>query len=161
DLTSDHPMALAYARQIADRRRVVDGNSAMSRLYAIETGYSPTGVSADHRIAARPSVVEPTAAALLAAVTAPGPDLPPGASALGRARGAAASRASLGSGDRAQLIAAMARDLLRAAGRSVVAVGERQPPEVHAIAAAINAALGNLGRTVRFTEPSVFEAGQP
>jgi molybdopterin-containing oxidoreductase family iron-sulfur binding subunit len=43
----------------------------------------------------------------------------------------------------------------------VVAVGDRQPPVVHAVAAAINAALGNLGRTVWFTEPAVFEAGEP
>jgi molybdopterin-containing oxidoreductase family iron-sulfur binding subunit len=164
DLTSDHPMALAYARQIADRRRVVDGSSAMSRLYAIETGYSPTGVLADHRLAVRPSEVARIAAELLAAVAAQGRDLPAGAAALGRALGAAASPASPrspASGDRARLVAVMARDLSRAAGRSVVAAGERQPPQVHAIAQAINAALGNLGRTVRFTEPSVFEAGQP
>ena len=161
NLTCDHPMALAYARQIADRRRVVDGSSAMSRLYAIETGYSPTGVIADHRLAVRPSEVERIAAELLAAVIAQGRDLPAGAAALGRALGADAPPPPPALGDRARLVAAMARDLSRAAGRSVVAVGERQPPQVHAIAQAINAVLGNLGRTVRFTEPSVFEAGQP
>ena len=161
DLVADHPMALAHARQIADRRRVVDGHSAMSRLYAVESGYSPTGVIADHRLRVRPSEVERNAVALRAAVTAQGrPGARPAAldAALAAAR---ARRAPDGPARDAATIAAMARDLGRAAGRSVVAVGDRQPPVVHAIAAAINAALGNLGRTVWFTEPVVYEAGQP
>src|SRR5262249_54004259 len=72
DLTSDHPMALAYARQISDRRRVVDGGSAMSRLYAVESSYTSTGVIADHRLRARPSEIERIAVELLAAVHAQG-----------------------------------------------------------------------------------------
>jgi molybdopterin-containing oxidoreductase family iron-sulfur binding subunit len=152
DLVADHPMALAYARRISDRRRVVDGGSAMSRLYAVEASYTAMGVIADHRLRVRPSEIERIAALLLAAVARPG--------APGAPVPAAAGLAGRPAGAHARWIEEVARDLRRAAGRSVVTAGERQPPVVHAIAAAINAALGNLGRTVWFTEPAVFEGGQ-
>ena len=48
---------------------------------------------------------------------------------------------------------AVANDLLRTRGRCVVAVGEDQPPEVQATGYAINAALGNLGKTLSFVTP--------
>jgi len=38
-------------------------------------------------------------------------------------------------------------------GRSIVIAGQDQPASVHALAHAINDALGNLGRTVRLAEP--------
>ena len=38
-------------------------------------------------------------------------------------------------------------------GKSLVVAGEFQPAEVHALAHAINAALGNVGTTVYYTEP--------
>ena len=48
---------------------------------------------------------------------------------------------------------AVANDLMRMRGRCVVAVGEDQPPEVQATVYAINAALGNLGKTLSFVAP--------
>ncbi|HEY0481142.1 MAG TPA: 4Fe-4S dicluster domain-containing protein [Kofleriaceae bacterium] len=152
DLVGDHPMASAYARQIADRRRVVDGGSAMNRLYAIEAGYTPTGVMADHRMRVRGSQIARIAAELLAELQRGGVPAP---AAAGRFAQLTAPP------DRARWIAAIARDLARVPGRSVVAAGERQPPAVHATVAAINALLGNAGRTVGYTAPVVFEAGGP
>ncbi|HEY0193962.1 MAG TPA: twin-arginine translocation signal domain-containing protein, partial [Kofleriaceae bacterium] len=157
DLAATHPMAPAYARQLADGRRVVTARSAMSRLYVAEPGYTATGVIADHRLAVRGSQIERVARELFAAVL--------GQSAM---RGAAtelpsAARARLASApaaaERAPWIAAAAADLAAAAGHSIVVAGERQPPVVHAIAAALNAVLGN--RAVSYTDPVVFEAGQP
>ena len=152
DLVGDHPMALAYTRQISDRRRVIDGGSSMNRLYAIESAYTTTGTIADHRLRVRSSEIERVAVELLAELIQQGRSLPgaPAPSTLRRA-----------SGDRARWIAAIARDLVRTAGRSVVVAGERQPAVVHATVAAINVALGNFGHTVAVTEPVVFEAGQP
>jgi Fe-S-cluster-containing dehydrogenase component len=155
DLVADHPMALAYARQISDRRRVVDGSSAMNRLYAVEASYSPMGVIADHRLAVAGSQIARVAIELCAAVIGAGAGGP-----LAEHLGGQLAGRTLGS-ERAHWIGAAAGDLVRAAGRSVVAVGERQPPVVHAIAAAINSALGSIGRTVAYSEPVVFEAGQP
>ncbi|HEX2692230.1 MAG TPA: hypothetical protein VHN14_36725, partial [Kofleriaceae bacterium] len=163
DLVADHPMALAYARQISDRRRVVDGSSPMSRLYAIEASFTATGVVADHRLRVRASEIERVAIELVAAVIAEGranARVPAAAAALDAGLAATLALRPAAS-ERAPWITAIARDLWRAQGRSVVAAGERQPPLVHAIAAAINVVLGNVGSTVGFSEPVLFEAGQP
>ena len=161
DLVADHPMALAYARQISDRRRVVDGGSAMSRLYVAEAAYTPMGVIADHRLAVAGSQVARVGVELCTALARSGAAAPLAHLAGALAGGADRSPDRSAASDRSQWIAAAAADLVRAAGRSVVAAGERQPPVVHAIAAAINSALGNVGRTVGYSEPVVFEAGQP
>src|SRR5262249_50331836 len=63
--------------------------------------------------------------------------------------------------ERARWITAAAADLVRAAGRSVVVAGERQPPAIHAIAAAINGALGSAGPIVGYSQPVAFEGGRP
>lgn len=47
----------------------------------------------------------------------------------------------------------MAKDLLANRGKSIVVAGGNQPPVVHALAHAMNAALGNVGTTVTYTEP--------
>ncbi|HEX5431311.1 MAG TPA: 4Fe-4S dicluster domain-containing protein, partial [Bryobacteraceae bacterium] len=47
----------------------------------------------------------------------------------------------------------LSRDLLAHRGRSAILVGENQPAAVHALAHAMNAALGNVGNTVIYTEP--------
>jgi molybdopterin-containing oxidoreductase family iron-sulfur binding subunit len=53
-------------------------------------------------------------------------------------------------GDAASIIA---NDLQRNKGAAVVVVGDHQSPEVHALAHAMNAALGATGNTVLYTEP--------
>ncbi len=50
-------------------------------------------------------------------------------------------------------ISALARDLKQHPGATLVVVGDQQPPVVHALAHAINQALGNVGKTVFFTQP--------
>ena len=50
-------------------------------------------------------------------------------------------------------IAPLAADLKAANGACVVIAGERQPAAVHAIAHAINQALGAAGVTVSYTDP--------
>ena len=46
----------------------------------------------------------------------------------------------------------LVKDLQAARGRSLVIAGEGQPPAVHALAHAMNAALGNVGATVVYTQ---------
>ena len=50
-------------------------------------------------------------------------------------------------------LVALAGDLERHRGSSLVIAGRRQPPAVHALAAALNAALGNVGATVDYGAP--------
>ena len=58
-------------------------------------------------------------------------------------------------------IAAVAKDLQAHRGASLVIAGDGQPPAVHALAHAMNEALGNVGRTVIYTEPVEGGAGRP
>ena len=55
----------------------------------------------------------------------------------------------------------IAKDLLAARGESLVVVGPHQPASVHATAYAINAALGNLGQGIKFTEPLEARPNDP
>jgi molybdopterin-containing oxidoreductase family iron-sulfur binding subunit len=128
------PGALRYARDFASRRRVVDGDAReICRLYAVETTPTNTGYFADHRVALRPSQFADYVRALAAAVGASGP-----------AGGAAAPD------DRVGKIAA---DLNAHKGACVVVAGDEQPAEIHALAHAMNAALGAVGKTVTYVEP--------
>ena len=56
-------------------------------------------------------------------------------------------------GEVSERAAALAGALEGRRGRSVVIAGERQPPEVHLLAHAINERLGNVGETVVNTDP--------
>ncbi|MDF2693045.1 MAG: Molybdopterin oxidoreductase, iron-sulfur binding subunit [Labilithrix sp.] len=147
DLLGAGPASLRLARQFADRRDVHTPADTMNRLYVVEALYSITGAGADHRLRVRASDVRAVAAALAVAVGLPA--LPGGLpSAL-----TAPAEPYRG------WIEAVARDLRAHRGRSVVVAGDAQPPEVHALAHAINAALENLGATVTLGTPPIFEAG--
>ncbi|HEX7089455.1 MAG TPA: Fe-S-cluster-containing hydrogenase [Longimicrobiales bacterium] len=164
DFLSGMPFHLRYAHDWAARRRPASPGSGMSRLYAAEGAFTPTGAVADHRLRVRPSRIAGVAVALLAELLREPGALPAGAPA-DLAAAAARARAALDAGGAAQDDAAargwlsgVAHDLLRTPGRSIVIVGERQPAVVHAIAHALNALLGNVGRTVRYTVPPLAEA---
>ena len=53
----------------------------------------------------------------------------------------------------ADWVAALIRDLQQHRGASLVVAGDQQPPVVHALAHAMNEALGNVGKTVYYTAP--------
>src|SRR5439155_8094047 len=123
------PAHLAHVREFAARRRP---GRAMNRLYVAESGLTPTGAKADHRLPVRAADVALLARALAAAagvagVSAPAADQIP-----------------------ARWVQAVAHDLGRHRGRSLVVAGETQPAEVQALAHLTNAALGNVGHTVSY-----------
>src|SRR3984957_294831 len=136
DFLSSGPGSLRYARQFAARRRVRGAETDMNRLYVVEPMPTPTGTKADHRLPLRAADVEQFAWSLAAAL---------GADTGGR-KGAphAASDKWMGP---------IARDLQRHRGASLVIAGEQQGPAVHALAHSMNALLGNVGKTVLYTEP--------
>src|SRR5262249_55054336 len=125
------PFDAAQGRPVADR---------MNRLYAVETMPTPTGSRADHRLPVKPSQVEAFARALLSR-------------AAGQNAAAGQNVAQGFSPASVKFVDAVAKDLLAHRGRSLVVAGDAQPPTVHALAHAINGALGNVGKTVVYTQP--------
>jgi molybdopterin-containing oxidoreductase family iron-sulfur binding subunit len=138
DFLGGGPGALRYAREFAKRRRPEDAEH-MNRLYAIESMPTSTGSRADHRLPMKPSAVERAAREIAAAV-----------GVAGRASGSEGTP-SLKAAEQ-KWIAAVARDLAAHRGRSLVIAGDGQPPVVHALAHAMNQALGNERMTVAYTQ---------
>jgi MoCo/4Fe-4S cofactor protein with predicted Tat translocation signal len=131
DVLDIGPGHLRYAKDFASRRRVRKGQAApINRVYVIESGPSGIGSMADHRLPVKPSRVEGYARAVAA--------------------GLGLANASTDHGD---WIGALVRDLQKSHGASIVVAGDQQPPAVHAIAMAINQALGNIGSTVLVSDP--------
>jgi len=155
DFLASGPFNLRYARHFADRRR--NPERGMNRLYAVEGTPGITGASADHRLRVRTGEVRSVLEATLAEVVRGSGLAPPGFPESLRREGA---RPGAG-GDRDDWIRAVARDLRAHAGACLVVAGERQPAPVHALAHLLNAALGNIGRTVRFTGSPLVDAGEP
>jgi len=133
DFLSAGPGAVRYARDFADKRRINGPESTMNRLYVAESTPTVTGAMADHRAPMRARDVEAFARAL--------------AGGLG-IKGGDAAHASV------SWIPALVRDLQNHHGTSLVIAGEQQPAVVHALAHAINDALGNVGKTVHYTDPA-------
>ena len=131
DFVTSHPASLRLVRDFASRRKVTPEKADMNRLYVVEGSPSPTGASADHRLALRSSEIEGFARAV--------------ASGLGVA---------VEGGAEHEWIAPIVKDLVRARTRALVLAGETQPPAVHAIAHAINEVLGAAGTTVTYTAPA-------
>lgn len=131
DFLAAHPGTLKYARDFMARRRVSEEKKDMNRLYVVETTPSTTGASADHQWSIRPSELLKAAMAIAAGVGVSG-----------------VSAESTTSG-----LDAIARDLQQHRGATIVIAGKEAPATVHALAHAMNNALGNVGKTVFYTDP--------
>jgi MoCo/4Fe-4S cofactor protein with predicted Tat translocation signal len=131
------PGHLPYARAFAAKRRVQPGQTTMNRLYVVEATPSLTGAMADHRLPLRPSEIAGFARAVAQELGVFASQSPP----------------SPVTGARAGWIKALVRDLQQHRGASIVLAGEQQPAIVHALAHAMNQALGNVGNTVVYTDP--------
>ncbi|MGA7446028.1 MAG: TAT-variant-translocated molybdopterin oxidoreductase [Terriglobales bacterium] len=127
-LYAGFPGSARYTHDFAARRNP-DAN--MNRLYVVESTPSSTGMKADHRWPVRASEVFEVAKLM-------------GERRQGQ-NGPVHSASDFA-------VAAYA-DLVNHRGAGVVIVGDHQPPAVHALAHAMNAALGNVGQTVFYTDP--------
>ena len=123
DFLSCLPGSLRYARDFSAKRRVTEEHKEMSRLYVVETTPSNTGAKADHVWTVKPSEFEGIARALAAGSGGP------------------------------EWVQAVVKDLQQHKGASIVIVGDQQPPIIHALAHAMNSALGNVGKTVFYSDP--------
>jgi len=125
------------------------GEDLINRLYVVESLMTLTGINADHRLRVSPSAVLPIAAALAAEI------VPHGGGPMATALAAIGQPAGVDP----RWISECAKDLVGHAGKCVVLAGQRQPIAVHLLAHAINAALGNTGKTVEFHEVPTPQAG--
>ena len=132
DFVGSHPASLRLVREFASRRKVG------RREARDEPPLRGRGLAHVHRRLRRP---------------------PPGAAQL-RDRGLRPRGGGRASASRPRAApphawaAPIAKDLKRAGARALVIAGESQPPAVHALAHAMNEALGAVGTTVTYTAPA-------
>jgi Fe-S-cluster-containing dehydrogenase component len=129
DFLSCGPGHLRSVREFSARRRSRD-RARMNRLYAVESTPGVTGASADHRLPMRAADVEAFARSVAALLNAGAP-----------------------AGSPTPFARAVAEDLKAHRQKSLVLAGDGQPPVVHALAHAMNAALENAGATVVYIDP--------
>jgi MoCo/4Fe-4S cofactor protein with predicted Tat translocation signal len=145
DFLNDGPEQIRLSREFAARR---EPSREMNRLYVVEPAMTVTGSMADHRLRLRGGDVAAFAAGLCAMLS-------------GRGLSALGPIGSLGHGAGlwdSKWLVALASDLEKNRGRSLVIAGRRQPAVVHALAAALNAVLGNVGATVEYGAPITTDA---
>ena len=140
-----HSASTRLSRDWAVRRRLEAKDASqqqLSRVYCLEGIMSVTGIMADDRIPVRPGDVPAIAARL--------------ASRLGVKIDGAIELAATREleGIDLEIFEAMVKDLESHRGSGIVMAGEGQSPVVHALAAAMNVALGNVGKTVVYTADS-------
>ncbi len=132
---------VGVARDWVDARRASIASGNLLELHAAHALPNLTGAKADHHLAATPDDIAALATALLDDVTgAPAASADASPLSLWRARAAAALRA--------------------APGASLVIAGSTQPAEVQEAVHRLNQALGNIDRTVFYTDP-VATAAEP
>jgi len=132
-LSPTFPGYLRYSRDFMARRRITETNKEMNRLYVVETTPSNTGAMGDHTWEVKPSEFEAIAKAIAAGSI---PQSPTGTASVNL-----------------PWMAPLIKDLQQHNGASIVLAGENQPPFIHALAHAMNNALGNVGKTVFYTDP--------
>jgi molybdopterin-containing oxidoreductase family iron-sulfur binding subunit len=129
DFLNAWPRNLRYARQYAERRGIDRKQAEMNRLYVVESTPTLTGANADHRFSIKPGEM------------------------MAIAQGVAGAARVEASAEIGKWLPALAKDLQLHKGASVVIAGDEQPAEIHALAHAANNALGNVGKTVFYSDP--------
>ena len=143
DLLGIHPTAPRNAAGFASSR---EPSAGMSRLYAVESQFSVTGASADHRLP-RKSVEIPALVARLEALVSDRLGQPPRTSAV-----------ATGDEEAEEFLLALAEDLVAHPGESLVVVGATQPAATRELALVLNERLGAIGTTLNlYAAPEMVE----
>ena len=155
DFLSNEPNSKTNAAGWASQRKLDGAASAatMSRVYQFESKLSVTGMAADERVTIRPSEISDLAAIFMARLAGAKIDTGTLETRLRDTtnrvysddHGASVTLTDL------EVLEQAASDLDDNRGRCVVVAGADQPPAVHAAAAMLNQALGNVGTTVSYT----------
>jgi MoCo/4Fe-4S cofactor protein with predicted Tat translocation signal len=131
DFLANGPGHVRYMKDFYKKRHLTGPDDEMNRLYVVEPTPTVTGATADNRLPLKANDVELFARALAAKIASGAATPPAGAE---------------------KFLEAVASDLTKHRGTGLVVAGEQQSAEVHALAHHINAALGNAGTTVYYTE---------
>ncbi len=132
-LSAGFPGNTRYIRDFAARRNPDSGN--MNRLYVIESTPSSTGAKADHRLPVPADHLDSIAHALVIGLQSP------------------TDAAGLMGADRMKFLQPLVDDLKNHGGSSIIIAGDHQHREVHATAHILNERLGNVGKTVFYSDP--------
>ena len=130
-LYAGYPGNTRYIRDFASLRNP-DGK--MSRFYAIESTPTSTGAKADHRYPMKAGEIEEVVRAFTHLVQ-------PLAGLRGKTPEAM------------RFLEPIRDDLWKRPGSSAIVAGDHQPAIVHALVHMMNSSLGNIGKTVFYTEP--------
>ena len=147
DFIGSEENAYANIRDFAKGRVLNSKDDSLSRLYAVESLFTLTGLNADHRLRVPPSMVMAVLARLAVTLLNPS-DVD---SKLNDLAAPAQAHDSW--------IAACAKDLKANAGKSLVLGGYRLPLAAHLVVIAINEALGAVGHTVEFHATAASKEG--
>ena len=137
DFLMEGPSSVRATRDFSKRRKISSDKKSMNRLYVAEAMVTNTGTMADHRLSVQSGQIAAVAKSI--------------AARLGM-EGVSASQ-PLTNPKQEAWVNNVARDLQGHRGSSIVVAGIHQPPVVHAIAHMLNDWLGNVGKTVFFTDP--------
>lgn len=137
DFLGCDPSAVEYSRSFGRRRKIEKPTDTMNRLYVVESTYTVTGTMADHRLRLPASQIGAFLLAVAHQIKGLGVKLPELSD----------------SGMPEKWVREVARDLTTHQGKSAVVVGPRQPAWVHALAHAINHALG-AADIITFRKPA-------
>ena len=136
-LSAGFPGSIRYSRDYAKRRNPDSGS--MNRMYVVESNPSATGAKADHHLPLRTGNIERLLRLMLSfPLNTDRPYKDP-------AGGFTDSET--------KFAFTVYQELEDHRGSSLVIVGDYQPPAVHALAHALNEQLGNVGKTVFYTDP--------
>ncbi len=136
DFLGAAPDRLRLTKAFVGRRRFDHrGDAHPNALWVAEPGVTITGSMAESRL--------PVLASEVASL----------AQALGAQLGVCPAPAQTLPAEMTNWLEAVTKALRAHAGRGLVTVGDRQPAETHALVHRLNAALDNVGRTVRYREP--------
>jgi molybdopterin-containing oxidoreductase family iron-sulfur binding subunit len=149
DFLSRGPGQLRYAHDFMAHRDLEHGGSGkghasqpeMNRLYVIESEPTNTGAVADHRLSLSASQLKLFALALAAESKVVGSSIP----------------VECRTGVMAKWLDVIGAELRTNKGESIIIAGESAPPEIHALALAMNTMLNNINQTVIITEPLEVE----
>jgi MoCo/4Fe-4S cofactor protein with predicted Tat translocation signal len=155
DFLAAMPGTLRYARDYAAKRRISGDKAEMNRLYVVESTPTTTGANADHRFVVRPGQMHGFALAIAMMSPLGLSGQPEWVQQLlsewpfERRE----ERIHDGSPHMPDFVGSTLNDLWQHKGAAIIIPGDEQPPFIHLLAHAMNHALGNVGKTVFYTDP--------